>query len=141
MANIILVGVDGSDTSRLAAHKAAELAAGLGATLHVVSAVDKPATETIPAGGSTTRELSAGEAAERIAAQVAAELAPITTDVVSGPVQGKPAEALLFEAARLEAKMIVVGNRRVQGISRILGSVATDVAQKAPCDVYIVKTV
>jgi nucleotide-binding universal stress UspA family protein len=44
-------------------------------------------------------------------------------------------------ATDIGADLIVVGNRRVQGIGRLLGSVATDVAQHAPCDVYIVKTV
>ena len=40
-----------------------------------------------------------------------------------------------------EAELIVVGNRRTQGIGRVLGSVAVSVAAHAPCDVYIVKTV
>ena len=44
-------------------------------------------------------------------------------------------------AKEIGADLIVVGNRRVQGIGRVLGSVATDVAHHAPCDVYIVKTV
>ncbi len=54
---------------------------------------------------------------------------------------GKPADALVHVAKEIGADLIVVGNRRVQGISRLLGSVATDVAHHAPCDVYIVKTV
>ena len=37
--------------------------------------------------------------------------------------------------------MIVVGNKRVQGLARVLGSVASAVAQHAPCDVYIAKTI
>jgi nucleotide-binding universal stress UspA family protein len=44
------------------------------------------------------------------------------------------------EARRLEARMIVVGNRRVQGAARVLGSIASDVAKHAPCDVYIANT-
>ena len=36
--------------------------------------------------------------------------------------------------------MIVVGNRRVQGVSRVLGSIASDVLRRAPCDVLIVNT-
>ncbi|MCP3973298.1 MAG: universal stress protein, partial [bacterium] len=38
------------------------------------------------------------------------------------------------------ARMIVVGNRRVQGIARVLGSVASDVAKRAPCSVLIAHT-
>jgi nucleotide-binding universal stress UspA family protein len=44
------------------------------------------------------------------------------------------------EARRLGARIIVVGNRRVQGASRVLGSIASDVAKQAPCDVLIVNT-
>lgn len=52
-----------------------------------------------------------------------------------------PATALCDEAERLEASIIVVGNRGVQGAARLLGSVATDVARRAPCDVLIANTV
>ena len=31
--------------------------------------------------------------------------------------------------------MIVVGNKRVQGAARVLGSIAGDVAKRAPCNV------
>ena len=34
----------------------------------------------------------------------------------------------------------MVGNRRMQGLGRVLGSVANSVAHNAPCDVYIAKT-
>ena len=44
------------------------------------------------------------------------------------------------EAARIDASMIVVGNRRVQGKARVLGSIATDVTRTAPCDVLVVDT-
>lgn len=142
MPKIILVGVDGSDSSRKAATVAAELAAATGATLHVLTAVD-PARQTAPEATShrgDVRELTPGEAAEAIAAQVASTLTGVTPHIESSPIQGKPAQALVEEAKRIGADLIVVGNRRVQGISRILGSVATDVAHHAPCDVYVVKT-
>jgi nucleotide-binding universal stress UspA family protein len=47
---------------------------------------------------------------------------------------------LCEEAARLEASVIVVGNKRVQGAARVLGSIAGDVAKRAPCNVFIVHT-
>ncbi|GAA5194559.1 hypothetical protein GCM10023346_22310 [Arthrobacter gyeryongensis] len=53
---------------------------------------------------------------------------------------GRPADALIREAIRKEARLIVVGSRRVQGIGRVLGSVSNSVAQNAPCDVYIADT-
>ena len=140
MANIILVGVDGSDSSRRAARRAAELAVSMGAQLHVLTAVDRATVEEIPDRPGAS-QVTSGEMAEAIAAEVAAELSTVVPAVTSSPLQGKPATALVDEAARLDARLIVVGNRRVQGVGRILGSVATNVAAHAPCDVYIVKTV
>jgi nucleotide-binding universal stress UspA family protein len=37
--------------------------------------------------------------------------------------------------------LIVVGNVRMQGLGRVLGSVGSDVLHQAPCSVLIVKTV
>ena len=45
------------------------------------------------------------------------------------------------EHERVGADMIVVGNRRMQGVQRILGAVANDIAHHAQCDVLVVKTV
>ena len=53
---------------------------------------------------------------------------------------GRPADALIREAISKEARVIVVGNRRMRGIGRVLGSVANSVAHNAPCDVYIANT-
>ena len=36
--------------------------------------------------------------------------------------------------------MIVVGNKRTHGASRVLGAVALDVVHHAPCGVFICKT-
>jgi nucleotide-binding universal stress UspA family protein len=143
MHKIILVGVDGSDSSRKAATAAAELAASSGATLHVLTAV-VPSRPSVPgdiADRGDERRLTPGEEAELIAADIAGSLTGVVPHIESSPIHGKPAAALVDEAKRLGADLIVVGNRRVQGIGRVLGSVATDVAHHAPCDVYIVKTV
>ena len=43
-------------------------------------------------------------------------------------------------SASVDADMIVVGNKRVQGAARILGSIASEVARKAQCDLHIVYT-
>ena len=53
---------------------------------------------------------------------------------------GDPAVSLCEEATRVQARMIVVGNRRVQGPTRLLGSIASDVAKRADCDVLIANT-
>jgi CRP-like cAMP-binding protein len=40
----------------------------------------------------------------------------------------------------MDATMIVVGNRRVQGAKRLLGSIASDVLHHASCDVLVAHT-
>jgi nucleotide-binding universal stress UspA family protein len=140
MANLIVVGVDGGEPSLRAARRAAELAVSLGADLHVLTAVDKATVEEFPERPVTSL-VTSGEVGESIAASAAAELQASVPGVTSGIQQGTPAAALVEEANRLEASLIVVGNRRVQGVGRVLGSVASGVAAHAPCDVYIVKTV
>ncbi|MRJ77754.1 universal stress protein [Aeromicrobium sp. SMF47] len=141
MPKTILVGVDGSDSARQAAQTAAELAAATGARLHVVTAVDERTRTEDEVVMGDVRLLTPGERAEAIAAEVASSLSGITAEVHVGLAHGKPGDALVQVAKDIGADLIVVGNRRVQGIGRILGSVATDVAHHAPCDVYIVKTV
>lgn len=140
MADVILVGVDGTDSSRHAARRAADLAARLGAELHVLTAVDKATVEDFPDRPGAS-QMTSGELAQAIAAEVADDLRSIVPSVIGTPLSGKPAAALVEEATRLGASLIVVGNRRVQGVGRVLGSVASSVAAHAPCDVYIVKTV
>lgn len=141
MTGLIIVGVDGSPTASQAAQTAADLAVSTNASLHVICSYDRDRVEEIVGEGSDRWLLSSSDQAARIAADVAASLNADGVEVSSAAAAGKPGEALVHEAERLEATLIVVGNKRVQGISRVLGSVAAAVAQHAPCDVYIAKTV
>jgi nucleotide-binding universal stress UspA family protein len=135
-----VVGTDGSETAKKAADRAAELAQATGASIHVVCAyTDRGSTKV--GLGSDVYVISAVDEADQIAEDQASRfrLAGITTTVAA--VEGKPGSVILDEAARVDADLIVVGNRRMQGVQRILGAVANDVAHHAPCDVLIVKTV
>lgn len=138
MSGIIVVGVDGSGTARKAADSARDLAAALGASLHVVSAFDRDRAE-VYGSGSDQLVISDADAAEHVARSVAESLGN-GIEVSSSAVRGRPADALIKEALRIEARLIVVGNRRMKGIGRVLGSVANSVAHNAPCDVYIANT-
>jgi len=136
MSDTIVVGVDGSDTAAKAAQAAAHLAAATGAKLHIVTAYKKLESDVVGAGSDQFYYTTRDEALD----VAVAEAARVNVEVTVEAVRGKPADALIAEAERLEASLIVVGNRRMQGIGRLLGSVASDVAHHAPCDVYIVKT-
>lgn len=138
MSGIIVVGVDGSGTAKKAAESARDLAAALGASLHVVSAFDSDRTEVF-GSGSDRWIVSDADAAEHVARTVAGSLGS-DIKVTFSAARGRPADALIKEALRMKARIIVVGNRRMQGIGRVLGSVANSVAHNAPCDVYIANT-
>jgi nucleotide-binding universal stress UspA family protein len=139
MTGTIVVGVDGSETARKAAETAGNLALALDAPLLVVSAFNNDRTEVL-GSGSDKWLISDASQAEQAAKNVAESFSPKGLAVTYAAVRGKPAEALLREAARVEAGMIVVGNRRMRGLGRVLGSVANSVAHNAPCDVYIANT-
>lgn len=138
MSGTIVVGVDDSTTARKAAEAARDLAAALGATLHVVSAFDSDRSDVFGTGSSQWL-VSDADKAEQVARTVADTLGGNIT-ITHAAVQGKPADALIREANLKEARLIVVGNRRMHGIARVLGSVANSVAHNADCDVYIAHT-
>jgi nucleotide-binding universal stress UspA family protein len=135
--NDIVVGIDHSDTAARAAVVAAEMAHAMGTNLHLVTCADRSSAHNLKVGGDQFHTDWVSQA-EQFLRDAASRLPhdQVTQTVLSG----NPAEALCDEARRLDARMIVVGNRRVQGMSRVLGSVAGDVLKHADCDVLIVNT-
>lgn len=138
MSEVIIVGVDESRTAKKAAESARDLAIALNAPLHVVSAFDTDRTDVI-GSGSERFIVTSFDAAEHVARTVAESLGN-SVRVTYSAARGRAADAIIKEAGRLNARIIVVGNRRMQGIGRVLGSVANSVAHNAPCDVYIANT-
>jgi len=137
---VIIVGVDGTEPAGQAALTAARLATALGSELRVVCGYGRFEVEQI----EDDRELalSTAETAIVVGEQTVRRLKAVYPEV-NATVQasgGKPADALLAVAEQVDAELIVVGNKRVQGASRILGSIATELARKAQCDLYIAYT-
>jgi nucleotide-binding universal stress UspA family protein len=138
---IYVIGTDGSETAARAAKRAGDLARATGATVHVVCAYSRHAAGSSVRVGSDEFVLTNITSAEQVADQQAATFRAQGVEATSAALDEKPADALIAEAERLEAELIIVGNRRMQGVSRLLGSVANEVAHNAPCDVLVVKTV
>lgn len=140
--NAIVVGVDGSATARAAAVEAADMAKCYGRPLHLVMAVARNSVHEVRVGGSETYRVDALATAEQSLQALAGELKSMSSDlpITTAVVVDDPATALCDEARNIEASVIVVGNKRVQGVTRILGSIAGDVAKIAPCNVFIVHT-
>ena len=135
-----VVGIDGSETAAVAAARAGELVAASGGSIHVVCAYSGRDAATINVGGDSYL-VSSLTTAEQISEEQATAYRTQGIASTAAALNEKPASALLREADRLQADVIVVGNRRMQGVGRLLGSVANEVAHNANCDVYIVKTV
>jgi nucleotide-binding universal stress UspA family protein len=136
-----VVGVDGSDTAAKAAARAGELAMATGATVHVVCAYTARGTTTTIGVGSDVYSISDLDMAAQVAEQQAAAYRSSGISTTQSVVDGKPAPVILNEAERVKAELIVVGNRRMQGVQRVLGAVANEIVHHAPCDVLVVKTV
>ena len=134
----IVVAFDGSDHSRRALERAAELARK-GAGVTVVSAVHvRPHTGRGPGHPPVDPD----EAAERRKELEEAErfLSKSGIEVRAVPGVGDPADTIVDEARDWDADLIVVGTRGLGGAKRMmLGSTSTKVLHHAPCDVLVVR--
>ncbi|MGZ4671130.1 MAG: universal stress protein [Ilumatobacteraceae bacterium] len=138
--NEIIVGVDGSATARMAADEAAQLARAYKRPLHIVLSMTRNTSQRVRGGGSETWHFDSVGVAEESLKALVGELKTIVPDITYAVVLADIATGLCDEAVRLDASTIVVGNKRVQGAARVLGSIAGDVAKRAPCNVLIVHT-
>ena len=143
----VLVGTDGSESSLLAVDRAAEVAAASSALLIVVCAytpmtAQEQATASLPLGDVRLTHVHGNAAAQHALSAATARAGAAGASGVTGVlVEDDPAEALLAVAQQRSAELIVVGNRGINTWSgRLLGSVPSDVAHRAPCDVLIVHT-
>jgi nucleotide-binding universal stress UspA family protein len=150
MFRTILVGTDGTITASRAVAEAADLAAAVpGSVLHIVSVQKPMAAAAIasaemataaPAGAELEWEESARTALERLLADAAERAGRESLTVETHARFGAPAEVLCDMAAHLQADLLVVGNRGMQGGRRLLGSVPNTVSHHAPCSVLVVDT-
>lgn len=135
----ILVPIDFSPCAERALDYACELAAKLGAKVHVINAL-----------GTTLPELSVALTDQMLASLRHSNAAVL--DKLVEPrrslaafgelrvVDDDPRDAILAAAAAVHADLIVIGTHGRRGVSRlVLGSVAEDVMRRAPCPVLAVR--
>ena len=123
-----------------AAEVFAELAGAVGATVHLVTSVAQPAVGMGHEVVLITDPKEPIEAARRELDSVAADLAKRGLSVEVHVPVGDAADGICSVAETVDADLIVVGNRRMTGAGRLLGSVPNKVAHHAPCSVLIAKT-
>jgi nucleotide-binding universal stress UspA family protein len=143
MYDSIVVGTDGSPTASKAVGHAASLAAATGAHLHiamvtpsipVVVAPDMLMASAEWTDATNQATISALEAAAEIGTNLGVE---VTTHQLSGD----PADALLALCDDIDADLLVIGSRGMQGARRFfLGSVSSRCAHHANRTVLIVHT-
>jgi nucleotide-binding universal stress UspA family protein/GNAT superfamily N-acetyltransferase len=122
----IVVGTDGSETAAQALGVALELAAVLGAAVHVVNAYSV---------------LEAPADAEAVLAAAMRTVHAKGLDAVTHALRDDPAEALITVAKEQHADLLVLGSKGMNRGSRfLLGSVPNTVSHHAPCSILIART-
>ncbi|HEY7968055.1 MAG TPA: universal stress protein [Solirubrobacteraceae bacterium] len=153
MFRSIVVGTDGSANAGEAVRQAAQLAATLGARVHLVCVYEPVPSRGADAGAGASGEglgvsheesgwlLRPREAVEETLGEAAAVFAAAGVEVERYAQRGDPADAILDVAEEQGADLIIVGNRGRTGAKRfLLGSVPNRVSHHAPCAVLIIRT-
>jgi nucleotide-binding universal stress UspA family protein len=144
MADLIVVGTDGSATARQAVTEAVRLAKALGAGVHVVSAFEPTRGARIagaPEGAAKVWAPLPDDKVESILSEAAAGVRMAGVEVDTHAVRQDPADAVLEVADKVGATMIVVGSQGMHGARRLaLGNVPNKVSHRARCNVLIVAT-
>lgn len=130
----ILVGIDGSAAAITAALWGIDEAITRGAALRLVSVI-KPAHDSAEDYERDFAHAETSLHAARLAVEATGKAVAIETDVPRGP-----AGAVLLEAS-WDAEMICVGCVGIGRYARsIVGSTATELAEKARCPVAVLRT-
>ena len=131
----IVVGFDGSEPSKRALERAADLAGDDGRIVVVAAA-----EQHVRTGIATGSHLDPSEVEQRRGDLEEAQRILSERGIDAEPVeaQGDPG-AVIVEAAK-DADLIVVGSRGLNPVQRLLlGSVSSKVVHRAACDVLVVR--
>jgi len=133
----VVIAYDGSDGSRAALAKAAEISARDGAALTVVEAVAGKVPSPAPGGPPLPPPEKRAMAREDL--RRAVEAIDPKLEAAGWVIGGPAGRGILTVADDIEADLIVTGSRAQGRISRtVLGSVSTEILHGARCDVLVV---
>jgi nucleotide-binding universal stress UspA family protein len=139
MFETVVVGADGSASAAEAVRQAIELLKLTGGRLHIVSAYQSQQIK-MSGGDEFARSMDSGELADAVLADLSSRARSASVEVQIHGKAGAPADAICEVAAEVGADLIIVGNKGMKGVRRVLGSVPNSVAHQAPCSVLIVAT-
>jgi nucleotide-binding universal stress UspA family protein len=143
MYKAIVVGTDGSDRADVAVNEAFALAKMTGAKVHAVHAVHAAAATGFSDVPGTAQSTSASlrEHVDHVGTELLAKAEHQGVSAEMHNPEGDPADALISVANAVDADIIVVGNRGMAGMKRlVLGSVPNKVSHQCPCSLLIVNT-
>ena len=133
----ILVGYDGSEGSKNALARAAELATALGSSVAVTSVAPMLITTGRSIGTYDPADPPEAHESQLGEARALLEARGITPTLEEG--HGDPADVILEVADKVDADLIVLGAQERSVLERALGmSVSGEVSRKAQRDVLIV---
>lgn len=145
----ILLAVDDSPKSELAIEEMLRLNIPKGSTLRVITAVELPVIiPPVPLNPSMARvgvvleslrnqaHLRLQKTVGKLREKLSLEQCEIEADVLLG----SPAQAVVEDAERWRADLLVIGSHLYSTWERwLLGSDSMAIAQAAPCDIYIAR--
>ena len=135
MYDTILVATDGSDAASAALEHALDLAAEVGASVHVVTVVDP--NSSLRFGVDEVDELDS--AAQDIVDEIVDAHDDHGVEITGTVRRGKPVQAILDYADERTADLIVVGQHGADGLSgAILGSTTDRLARLTTLPVVVV---
>ena len=142
MYKVIVVGTDGSERAGNAVRIAMGWAKAFGAELHAINVVHASAAAGFADSRAAQFEVNRMQGdAEKIRSQLLADAKAEGISIEVHHPGGDPAAALLGTAEKVNADLVVVGNRGMGGMKRFVkGSVPNTVAHNCHCDVLIVDT-
>ncbi len=136
MHRTIVVGIDGSDASHAALQWAVDAASDPASTLHVLTVVESTAS---PYRFSVTEIDEINTAATELVDDLVEAHRDRDVELVAAVRRGRAHTELLEYADEVDANLLVVGQRGVDGVEQmLLGSTADRVAQLASIPVVIV---
>jgi len=141
--DVILLAVDGSKQSAVVVDLARQLASSHQATVYVTCCIDE--SYALEDNGDVPGEIIDYPPAEeeQNTARAVVGNALKTLELAGGKAKGNlivgdAGEALVCEAKRIHASVIVIGHRQLSAFGRMMkGSVSADVIAHAPCPVLV----
>ena len=139
MFDVVLVGTGDSTTARRAVEPRPRSRWMSGGTLHIVTAFN-PGKRVDASQFREFPHLSAGSDSDALLQCLSfiaqkRDLAPVLH-----AAKGDAADVLIEKAEEINADLVVVGDRGMKGVGRVLGSIPNSVAHGSTCSVLIIDT-